>query len=89
MSKACATREEAEATVAHYADKGQPAHIEEMEGKFLVKRTADNKVLCPPHPPHPPDPSTAIAPAHRPPQALKSVKYSPAALAPILDGPVV
>ena len=30
--------------MAHYADKGQPAHIEETEGKFLVKRTADNKV---------------------------------------------
>ena len=44
MSKACASREEAEATVAHYADKGQPAHIEEVAGKFLVKRTADNKV---------------------------------------------
>jgi len=44
MSKACASREEAEATVADYAGKGQPAHIEEVEGKFLVKRTADNKV---------------------------------------------
>ena len=47
MSKACASREEAEATVAHYADKGQPAHIEEMAGRFLVKRTADNKVVQP------------------------------------------
>ena len=46
MSKACASREEAEATVAHYAEKGQPAQIEEMDGKFLVKRTADNKVLA-------------------------------------------
>ena len=44
MSKACASREEAEATVAHYAEKGQPAEIEEVDGKFLVKRTADNKV---------------------------------------------
>ena len=47
MSKACASREEAEATVAHYADKGQPAHIEEMAGRFLVKRTAVNKVVQP------------------------------------------
>ena len=45
MSKACVSREEAEATVAHYAEKGVPAQIEEMDGTFLVKRKADNKVL--------------------------------------------
>ena len=45
MSKACTTREEAERTVTHYAAKDQPAHIEEVGGKFLVYRTADNKVL--------------------------------------------
>ena len=91
MSKACASREEAEATVAHYADKGQPAHIEEMAGRFLVKRTADNKVVQPlriaatPAAPARPN-TTAILPADcRPPQALKSVEYSPAALGPILD----
>ena len=73
MSKACASREEAEATVAHYADKGQPAHIEEMAGRFLVKRTADNKVVQPLHTSAPPaSPSrpntTAISPAEcRPP----------------------
>ena len=60
MSKACATREEAEATVAHYAAKDQPARIEECDGQYLVYRTADNKVL-------------------------KSVKYSPAALQPIVE----
>ena len=76
MSKACASREEAEATVAHYADKGQPAHIEEMAGRFLVKRTADNKVVQPLHTAAPPaSPSrpntTAISPAEcRPPRAL-------------------
>ena len=96
MSKACASREEAEATVAHYADKGQPAHIEEMAGRFLVKRTADNKVVqplrtaAPPASPSRPN-TTAISPAEcrppLPPQALKSVKYSPAALGPILDAP--
>ena len=46
MSKACATREEAEATVEHYAAKDQPAHIlEQPDGSFLVKRIADDKVL--------------------------------------------
>ena len=60
MSKACASMSEAEATVAHYVAKGQPARFEEVEGKFLVYRSEDSKVL-------------------------KSVEYSPAALAPILD----
>ena len=32
MSKACASRAEAEATVAHYAEKDQPAQIEEKDG---------------------------------------------------------
>ena len=45
MSKACATMEEAEATVSHYAAKDQPATIKEVNGKFLVYRTEDNKVL--------------------------------------------
>ena len=81
MSKACATRAEAERTVEHYAKQDQPARIEEVrahrctagappahrscaqrpapaqaEGKFLVYRIADSKVL-------------------------KSVDYSPADLA--------
>ncbi len=45
MSKACKSREVAERTVAHYEALGQPAHIEEVEGQFLVYRKADNKVL--------------------------------------------
>eukprot|EP00326_Haptolina_ericina_P036309 CAMPEP_0181232572 /NCGR_PEP_ID=MMETSP1096-20121128/35809_1 /TAXON_ID=156174 ORGANISM="Chrysochromulina ericina, Strain CCMP281" /NCGR_SAMPLE_ID=MMETSP1096 /ASSEMBLY_ACC=CAM_ASM_000453 /LENGTH=59 /DNA_ID=CAMNT_0023326885 /DNA_START=27 /DNA_END=206 /DNA_ORIENTATION=+ len=52
--------DEAERTVAHYVAKGQPARIEEVEGKFLVYRLEDSKVL-------------------------KSVEYSPADLAGILD----
>ena len=78
MSKACVSREEAEATVAHYADKGQPAHIEEVAGKFLVKRTADNKVqplrtaTAPVAPP--PDPSTAISPSHHRRSRVSSIR---------------
>ena len=46
MSKACATRDEAEATVAHYAARNQPAQMfEQPDGSFLVKRIADDKVL--------------------------------------------
>jgi predicted HAD superfamily Cof-like phosphohydrolase len=46
MSKACNTYEEAEATVNHYAKKdGTGAEIVQDGDKFLVYRTADNKVL--------------------------------------------
>lgn len=46
MTKSCATREEAEETVLFYNKKdGTIAHIEESEGKFVVFRTKDNKVL--------------------------------------------
>ncbi len=46
MSKACNTLEEAEATVAHYYKKdGTIAEIIEKDGKFLVHRLSDNKVL--------------------------------------------
>jgi predicted HAD superfamily Cof-like phosphohydrolase len=46
MSKACSTYEEAEATVNHYAKKdGTEAEIVQDGDKFLVYRTADNKVL--------------------------------------------
>lgn len=46
MSKACISREEAEATVQLYFEKdGTQAHIEESDGKFLVFRQSDNKVL--------------------------------------------
>ena len=62
MSKACATLEEAEATVKHYAAKdGTEATIEpNADGTYNVYRTADNK-------------------------CLKSVRYSPADLPPILQ----
>jgi predicted HAD superfamily Cof-like phosphohydrolase len=46
MSKACATLAEAEATQAHYVNKdGTSSTIEEKEGKFLVFRIPDHKVL--------------------------------------------
>lgn len=46
MSKACSTYEEAEATVKHYSEKdGTVAEIVQDADKFLVYRTADNKVL--------------------------------------------
>ena len=45
MSKTCATRDEAEATVAHYAALGQAGVVEASEAVYLVYRTADGKVL--------------------------------------------
>ena len=46
MSKACATKEEAEATVKHYQEnKDTEAYIVEEDGKFLVYRKGDNKTL--------------------------------------------
>lgn len=45
MSKACASVEEAEATVAHYTAKGTECYFKEDSGKYLVYRTVDNKTL--------------------------------------------
>jgi len=46
MSKACKSREEAEATVAHYADsKGESCYIKEENGLFLVYRNGDHKTM--------------------------------------------
>lgn len=46
MSKACKTLEEAEATQEMYAKKdGTKSYITEKQGKFLVYREGDNKVL--------------------------------------------
>lgn len=45
MSKTCATLEEAQATVAHYAALGQESTIEPSGNVFLVYRLADRKVL--------------------------------------------
>jgi predicted HAD superfamily Cof-like phosphohydrolase len=46
MSKACQTLAEAEATVEYYLQKDNTeSEIKEKEGKFLVLRKADHKVL--------------------------------------------
>jgi predicted HAD superfamily Cof-like phosphohydrolase len=46
MSKACVNLEEALATQKHYEAKdGTQSYIEEKDGKFLVYRSGDNKVL--------------------------------------------
>jgi predicted HAD superfamily Cof-like phosphohydrolase len=45
MSKTCADLAEAEATLAHYAKKGQSGRIEASGKVFLVYRTDDGKVL--------------------------------------------
>lgn len=45
MSKACVSMEEAEATVAHYAEKGFEGYIKEKDGKYLVYRKNDDKTL--------------------------------------------
>jgi hypothetical protein len=46
MSKACATVEEAEQTIAHYKKKdGTEAYFKEVTGKFNVYRCSDNKTL--------------------------------------------
>ena len=46
MSKACTTEEEAKATVDFYAkEKDTECYYKEIDGKFLVFRTADNKTI--------------------------------------------
>lgn len=45
MSKACKTVQEAEATIAHYQEKGVESYFKEVDGLFLVFRTEDNKTL--------------------------------------------
>jgi predicted HAD superfamily Cof-like phosphohydrolase len=45
MSKACKTMKEAEETIAHYVAKGTPCYVKEIDGKFLIYRTEDNKTL--------------------------------------------
>ncbi len=46
MSKACKTMEEAEATVRHYKEKDNTeSYVKEIDGKFLVYRSSDNKTL--------------------------------------------
>lgn len=46
MSKACKTKEEAEATMKHYLEKeGVESYCVETDGLFLVYRKSDNKTL--------------------------------------------
>ncbi len=46
MSKACKSVEEAEATITHYLQKdGSEAYYKEIDGLYLVYRTADHKTL--------------------------------------------
>jgi hypothetical protein len=46
MSKACESPEEAQATVDHYTNNRQtPCYFKEIDGKWLVYRTADEKTL--------------------------------------------
>ncbi len=45
MSKTCATLEEAQATLAHYAALGQSGHIVASGAVYLVYREQDGKVL--------------------------------------------
>ena len=46
MSKACSTLQEAEETIQHYKEKaGVDAYYKEIDGRFLVYRTADDKTL--------------------------------------------
>ncbi|MDX1407014.1 MAG: nucleoside triphosphate pyrophosphohydrolase family protein [Saprospiraceae bacterium] len=46
MSKVCSTREIAERTVEYYRrEKGIEGHVVERDGRYLVYRTSDQKVL--------------------------------------------
>jgi len=46
MSKSCVTEEEAQATVAYYQDeKNTLCYYQEVDGKYLVFRTSDQKTL--------------------------------------------
>lgn len=45
MSKACATQEEADETIAHYAQKGVEAYSRPSGDKINVHRKGDDKVL--------------------------------------------
>ena len=45
MSKACKSKEEADATVAHYSKKGVESYIQQKGDLFLVYRKGDDKTL--------------------------------------------
>lgn len=45
MSKVCRSKEEAQATVNHFATQNQEAYFEKKDDFYLVYRKADNKTL--------------------------------------------
>jgi hypothetical protein len=46
MSKACVSKQDAIATLSHYKQKdGTEGYYKEINGKWLVYRTSDDKVL--------------------------------------------
>ena len=46
MSKSCSTEEEAQATVTYYQnERDTPCYYKEVDGKYLVFRTSDQKTL--------------------------------------------
>ena len=46
MSKICQTLEEAEETVKVRSEQqGEPCHYKEINGKYVVYRSSDNKVM--------------------------------------------
>ncbi len=45
MSKACITLEDAKATVQHYNNKGTECRVEKLNGKYIVYRQSDDKVM--------------------------------------------
>lgn len=45
MSKACNTEADAKASVQKYADQGVEARYELLHGKYVIYRSADNKIL--------------------------------------------
>ena len=45
MSKACNNIKQAEETIAHYSELGTETYFREMNGKFIIYRTSDNKIM--------------------------------------------
>lgn len=45
MSKSCDSPEEANETIQHYKEKGVDAYAKEVNGRFLIYRSVDDKTL--------------------------------------------
>jgi predicted HAD superfamily Cof-like phosphohydrolase len=45
MSKACNNLQQAEETVAHYNELGTETYYQEMNGKYIIYRKSDNKIM--------------------------------------------